>query len=178
MNADEFAEGLTRCAPSLNDLRRGGFSENFCQKLRDSFIPRWKGDTEPADQNPLVDFVLRYDASKIEIGGVRFGELKKDDNGCMCFGKEEADPLLIDAQTGEIFLEELGSDGHILCWCAADGESFLDAMLRAACFLEKCLVNSKLGQNQITSRQVAEECVNLAGGEKYSTFYYALLGAL
>ena len=177
MNANQFAEALPQNAPPTDELKRRGISAAASEGLRKSFFPQLKSSMGALHSDPVVDFVTRYDASSIEIGMIRFGKLGEEAGGKLSFGKAEADTLLINVNTGEIEVEELGSGGHVLFLCARDGASFFDALLPAARFLGACLWNEDLAYNQAAARSIAEECTRLAGGERYSTFFSTLLGA-
>ena len=177
MNATEFAEALVLCAPSINELKQKELTLSECEDIRKSYIPLLKSNAARSDLNPIADLAESYDVNKIEIGMVRFNDLKKV-NGKLVFGKVEADPLMINLETGEIEVEESGASGHIIFHCAIDAASFLAAMITAASFLGQCLWNPELSCDKDAAQSAASKCIVLAGGERYSTFYYTLLGAL
>jgi hypothetical protein len=77
----------------------------------------------------------------------------------------------------QVAVAEFGSKTHFLWPVAANGEKFLDALIPVATFLSKRAVGEIDFDDVGSARAVAEKCISLAGGDKYSAFYIMLLGA-
>lgn len=60
--------------------------------------------------------------------------------------------------------------------CAHSGSQFLDALWEAACYLGKRAIDENLYNDIKTAHMVAQRCADLAGGDKYRSFYQYLLG--
>jgi hypothetical protein len=55
--------------------------------------------------------------------------------------------------------------------CAADGASFLAALVELAAFVENATFKTDLLDNESVIETVAEHCAELAGGQEYFEFY-------
>ena len=169
MTADEFVKALIDCAPSTQELQELGFEGGFLERWRNSYLPQLRIPSSP-NANPVFDLVQRYDASVIEFTSVYFGETIEEFYHGLGFGWEEADPLVVSRETGEIIVEELGTKGFILWHCAKDASSFLDALAYFACA-------TRLGIDKVQheSDAIASECGKRAGGEEYAEFFHYLV---
>ena len=128
--------------------------------------------------NALVDFVRGYDTSEVEIGMITFPPWALKTTRGWHVGNDEADPIILDSATGEVWLKEHMED-YILDLCAKDSGHFMDALLTAARVpewdeIEPIDDNAK----EIIRRESAEACAIAAGGDRYLRFYLNLFGAL
>jgi hypothetical protein len=176
MNADTFVEKLWSCAPSTEQLTTVGLgpmeSEEFQLRNRAAL----KQPPGMRDNNVLVDLVNRYDVSRVEIGIVRFGEELTRSDTWWQVGKAEADPLVVNKLTGEIEVRDLADETVTLWRCAANSASFLEAMLRAGCFLSRTAYDLTLSDDEKARCAEAAACAQSAGGVEYQAFYNVLLG--
>lgn len=179
MNVAEFAENLRRCAPDTKRLEEVGLSASEaeqsllafrCDEIASSTVTNLTGD-------PLIDLVNLYDVSTIEIGPITFVRPIVERDQFWLVGRDEFASLVIDKASGEVRVDELNPASSTIMRCAENGESFLSAMLPAACFLGRCSYDLDLGQDQEAITSQAEECAELAGGNEYLDFYNYLLGA-
>lgn len=135
-------------------------------------------DASTRTGNALLDFVRGYDTSEVEIGMITFPPMPVKTTRGWHVGNDEADPIILDSATGEVWLKEYGED-HILDLCAKDSGHFMDALLTAARVpewdeIEPIDDNAK----EIIRRESAEACAVAAGGDRYLRFYLNLFGAL
>jgi hypothetical protein len=56
--------------------------------------------------DPLLDLVTRYDASRVQIGYVRLSDGVAPIESYLRVGEVEADPLVVDPATGEVFARD------------------------------------------------------------------------
>ncbi len=175
MNADEFVNNLLLCAPPLEKLLGLGFTALEAEEFRGSFHCPIKIDGE-SNTEPLLDLVQHYDASRVEIGILRLANKVSQTAHGWQVGAEETNPLIVSRQSGEVFVEEAGTNRHIIWACAKDGEHFLSAVIVAACFLSQCIYDFELNDNQEAKCSLADRCATEAGGGKYLRFYQMLVG--
>jgi len=161
--------------PTLNDLVSEGLSHDEAEDFRRSyhFV---KNGSDKVDPNPLLDLLTRYDGTHVEIGMVRFGEPSAYPDNKWVIGKVEADPLILNQNTQNIYVEEIGTDGYVLFRCAESADEFLNAILLAARFLSRCVHDDDLYEDQAKICLQAQECAEKAGGEAYFSFYTMLVG--
>lgn len=133
-------------------------------------------DASTRTGNVLLDFVRVYDTSQREIGMITFPPVPLKTKRGWHVADFEADPILLDSASGELWLKVYGED-HILCYCAKDSDRFLDALLIAArlSFEDD---DEQSSEQDARAREAAEACTAAAGGERYHTFYFMLFGAL
>lgn len=122
----------------------------------------------------LLDFVRAYDTSQVEIGMITFPPFPLKTTRGWHVGNFEADPIILDSATGELWLKEYGED-HVLCLCAKDSDRFMDALLTAAKFPEWDELEES-GEVYVSPQADAEACAAAAGGARYFDFYYMLFG--
>jgi hypothetical protein len=174
MDADRFVEGLWACAPSIESLEAEGLSRAEAEEYRDSYRCKKRPCVEQ-DADPLLNLIRCYDASDVEIGMVSFSSGVTERGSNFQVGEVEADPLLINRATGEVWVEELGAPGYVLYRCAENGSKFLDALLLAACFISHA-EDHESPEGQDAACKKAKECADAAGGDQFYGFYYMLLG--
>ena len=123
----------------------------------------------------LLKLVDCFNASDLIIGQIKFYKDVDDKLDYYIVGQMEADWLIVDKITGEIRVVELYSGVALWC-CAANGSSFLEAILTANMFFYKSALDDDILDSQIVTCTMAEECSELAGGKKYLEFYKILMG--
>jgi hypothetical protein len=176
MNADTFVEQLWSCAPPVEQLMSVGLDPIESSEFQLRNRAELKCATEMRDSNVLIDLVNRYDVSRVEIGIVRFDEEVFRTEGWWQVGKVEVDPLVVNKVTGEIEVRDLADETVTLWRCAANSAFFLEAMLRAGCFLGRTAYDLLLSDDQAARCAEAIVCAEAAGGNQYGAFYNALLG--
>ena len=169
MTADDFVEALKYCAPTVAEMEANGDSSYYANQHINSYLPVIR-DPGVRDINPAFELIQRYDVSMIELSTVHFDETIDEFHHGLGFGWEEADPLVVSRETGEIIVEELGTKGFILWHCAKDASSFLDALAYFA-----CATRLGIGKVQHESDAIASECGKRAGGEEYTEFFHYLV---
>ena len=92
-------------------------------------------------------------------------------------GQVEADPLIVNGATGEVYVDDLTSPGRKLWICSDSFEHFLLALIPVARYLGKCLVDASVLDDKALCNQILSESVIGAGGDNYAAFYRMLLGA-
>lgn len=180
MDAREFKVKLERCMPNRSDLTALSLSDDEVDAFLRSFLLPERGSrlTETKLPGGLGHLFDTYDPSDLEIGMIRFQSTPKADHSGWVIGKVESDWLKVDMESGEVCVEEFASPSGRKIWsCADNGESFLDALIPAACFLGRCLYEQELAGNQIARRECIRACVDAAGGKRYSSFYEMLIGS-
>lgn len=176
MNCDLFKLQLSEAAPPLQALRSMGYSDQEAAAIFSTFQIKERStqvDLSPPEDEALRDLFVKYDPSNLEIGMVRFAPVPTTVANGWRIGTVEVDDL-ISTRAGEVVVEELHSRDHILWRCASSGGCLLAALLAAARFL-----GSRLASNDdepMLRAKVHQDCVFLAGGERYSDFYRMLLG--
>src|SRR5689334_20041242 len=109
MNADKFVEEIWVCTPSFESLIADGLSTEEAQRFRNRhrFLKKTDGII---DSNPLLDLITRYDALDVSLAGISFLSSVIETEHIWQVGTEELDPLVIDKMTGEVRVEEAGTD--------------------------------------------------------------------
>lgn len=176
--ADYFSALLSQAAPSLERLVSLGISVSDAEEILRSFrLPRLAARVNVAEltDGALDELLHWYDCSTLQIGLISFFPTDDVTTSGRVIGAAEADHLVLDQVTGEIIVEELDSDGHVLWSCASGGENLLRALVLAADYLGRCMAAPQpLPSDEGNAALVA--CTQAAGGEKYRPFFSALLG--
>jgi len=177
MTEIEFIERLKGVPFSYEEYLKIGLDEDFIIEKVSAYNPgkRLSNLSEHSD-NPLIRLVEDYDVSKTEIGMVWFGAQVTDTEDYSYIGKFEVDFLCVSKLTKEVVILSFDDPSSIAYRCAQNGASFLDAIIVAAKFLEACGIDDNLYNDQEAICSMAENCSELAGGNKYLNFYKVLLG--
>ncbi len=174
MDADMFVKQIDACTPSLEALMQAGLTSSRAEGVR--AVQNFRlTSTQKASHDPVLDLIGRYEMATVEIGLMTFCPIAIPLAAGWFVGEIEAEPIYLSRQDGSLFTEEYGEPGHILWDCARDSGSFLDAMLKVACFLTRCATED-LYNDQVTRHAIASECTVATGGELYRNFYEMLLG--
>ncbi len=144
-------------------------------RFRNYFLCRPRA-TRPHDDDPLLALLKGWDLSQVEIGMICFLAEPEPMPGKVRVGALEADPLNILDGTREILCEQLHVPGFVLHNVAKNSEHFLDALLPAAELFARRLTQDIAFDDLAATRQTADRCVALAGGERYLSFYHSVLG--
>ena len=177
MTPDSFAGRLWEAAPTRESLVASGSPPEFVERFIGGYMcKRVKPESEAVFDDPLLRLVDEFDTSTLEIGFVRFLREVEERGNDHCIGEVEADPILVDRNTGRVRNEEFGASGHVFCYCAASGEQFLEALLLVAAFLGKDFIDDEDPEFQPRAHHVASKCAEAAGGNEYHGLYYMLVG--
>lgn len=176
MLAETFIKKLEENAPSLEDLKKIGLNEKEAEK----FISKYFGTEKSFYQNVYRDELLRlvnnYDLKNVEVRMISFYEKIEQDIKFFYIGKAEVDLLVVNKSTGEVQIYEFDSSDHLLWDCAANGAKFLDAIMHSVPFSIKCIFDDDLWNNNKVILEIALECAEIAGGDKYADFFKVYLG--
>jgi len=175
-------------------------AEEFIERLKDVLLPREKYSSEKgyADaynmynppprvlepevitSDPFIHLVTHYDMTHTFLGPVWFDlddSTLLEDEINYHVAKYDGEFLCISKDSGEVLVyssEDLTFKTHKYR-CAADGASFLAALVEMAAFVENASFNTHLLDNESVIETVAEHCAELAGGQEYFEFYKASL---
>ena len=177
MLASEFVKQLADIAPSEEDYVRAGHSRTQARAWREAYsCPKRDAPLPIVDSNELLTLMKGWHTGNVEIGMVRLLDEPTSSTRGVDVGVVESDPLIILSGTGELIVEDSGTDGHLL-WCVAQSaDRFLDALIVAARFLESRALRKDFDDLSVASA-TAEQCAGLAGGNQYLPFYWMLVGA-
>jgi hypothetical protein len=148
-------------------------TEEFIAKLAtlepSIIVEKYDDGDDFGDQ--LVNLVMNYDISDVELGDVGFAEEALGDDDTYEIGMFEEKFLIIDRNTGEIRVEEDDDEGTILYSCAENSEKFLDATWEVVQYLSKQLDETIDDSTLDHYEEVAMKCAKMAGSEEYFAFY-------
>lgn len=178
MNFELLRSSLLEAAPSEKALKGLGLSDEEVQEFTSSFniIRRNNGVMASYSTNIVQDFFTQYDPSTLEVGMIRFLSEPETIARGQIIGVVETDPLVVDKSSGKVFVDDLTAPGNTLWVCAASVERFLLALVPAANYLGMCLVDNAVRTNKELSTNVLNECVSIAGGDSYESFFRVILG--
>lgn len=140
MNADEFVAKLDQCRPSIQYLvEHGWLAEIAAEIVKDMTISLRKGEFRQMD-DPLLDLLERYNTAAFSSGMVTLdpSTMTHIDRDALArlyltpVGAEEAEPLVLDQRTGEIWLVHGWDYTRRAYRYSASSSQFLDALLLAA----------------------------------------------
>ncbi len=172
MKEEEFVKEMSSLKPTLAELLASGYSIDEAREFQKLFeITR---RSKPLELN-VTDPYLRnmfgsFDLSAIEVGMVRFENKPLILKNKYQIGYVEGDLLMVDEQTNEIYVEEMGTV-HVLWNCAREGESFFNALSVLNQYFEFRASNEENYHNMSGRSEVVSQCCELAGGVKYRDFY-------
>lgn len=104
---------------------------------------------------------------------VRLASIPRETTAGWTIGHDEADNLLLDRDTGEIRVIEIGTNGHVVARCASGGSGLLSALAAATRYLASTATAADLS---LDIAEVHKNCVTSAGGDIYSDYWAYLLG--
>lgn len=174
MNVENFVAELIKQTPSEDMLRNISHDDDFVRKHR-SNVQLYK-QNEQSFSDELLNLVANYNADVVEIGMITLASLIKESEDYYHVGSMELEYLVISKVTNEVVVLEHATKGHILYKCARNGALFLEAMLIANTFLNRCLFEDDLWEDKDVLREVTFTCAETAGGQYYKSFYDELLG--
>lgn len=178
MKAEEFVDKL-KLIPSkerVEFLKEKGLPNDFIEEYLQSYFFK-DGPKNLPDDDPIITLVSNYDGETVKIGMITFDIDPEEDLEYYYFAQFEADLLAINKNSKTIEMVEYGTDRHVLSKCALNSSKFLDAILEAAIFMEKCAYDDDLYNDEKLKSEIAEECAKLAGSKtEYQDFYKILLG--
>lgn len=186
MKAAEFVVKLKELAPTEEDLISGGIftsSEDIKQWL--GYYNAVKRESNqlvfPDGMDELLRLVTEYDCNTVELGMVyltdRFNDLFTEFKDYYLVGVDEVDYLVISKETGEVLLLDRFEQTFVICYCAANGAKFLDAIIEAAVFGKLSFTDEASYNDQSLRKVKALKCADLAGDvNRYYSFFYTHLG--
>jgi hypothetical protein len=169
MNVEDFVNKMNNIRLEFSDLDNATYSKEFLKKTIEGFT-FYRKQKQYTLTNPLERLISEFDCSKVEIGFITFDDEVTEDSNFSYVGKHEADELAINKTTEEVELREFGRN-HTLCVCAKNSSLFLEAILVFAQYASKFPF-----EEDKNSCQIALECSQIAGGEKYLTYFQLLMG--
>lgn len=161
MTAAEFVTAIRSITPSESDfsMMPEGFAQVYLGEL---FIGDKLNHRTIKPNDAVIDLINNYDVSKLTI--MIFSFVKSDDlretDRFIYFGWQEAFPLAILKETGEIVEIDWSDDERIMSYIATDQQSYLDLLFA----LQE---NNLLTLFSKTQKWDMEHLVNIAGGSKY-----------
>ncbi len=177
MNSSEFVKRLKNLTPPKEKMLVLGYEEEDFQDLINSYdLKKVKEDTVTID--PLLDLIYKYDVSSFDISMIHLNEEEDvlDTDKYIVFGREDADHMAIDKITNEVVVLDWGDPDYVIVRCSKDTDSFLEALLLVEEFNQQKLFNESLLEDQPAIMAQAKEIAEVAGGEKYLSFYLNSLG--
>ncbi|MDZ4821713.1 MAG: hypothetical protein SGJ20_22360 [Planctomycetota bacterium] len=181
MKCDEFVEGLRLATPSEESLRAIGRRPLTIESWRKCYrcVPRNSTLSIPKnidEHDQLVKLIAGWDLSTVEIGQVLFAtELEKTEFG-VPIGRHETCRIFLPDDGGPLLEREFGIETHVLCQVAASSENYLHMLHEYAVFLAKVALKESSYDDMDECERVAARCIELAGGEEYTSFCRGLFG--
>jgi hypothetical protein len=152
-------------------------AEEFVEKLKTLNPPIEVEQFEDAEDysDELVNLVMNYDVSEIDFGDIAFADEVLGDEETFELGMYEEKFLIIDRNSGEVYVERDDEDGTRVFTCAETSEKFLDALWVVVRYFAFQL-NEKLKETDIEScEEKAKQCAEVAGNLEYVPFYQDFL---
>ena len=177
MDKDTFVNVLLQLAPSIEELKKHGLTDDFISQFIESYkcYPK-DGSKNIYTNDELLMLLQSYDCSKIEIGIVSFLNEIIETEDYFEIGGVEQDILAINKITLEVEVLDHEATGHTIWSCASNSMNFLQAILSVADFFSsKLKAYPAEPDNNVVLKRV-QKCTYEAGGEKYIDFYKMLLG--
>lgn len=178
MNQNEFVKQLLTLPFEDSVYKDGGLDDEFIKKNKNRYIALKRKipyNSNTAFNDPIISFIQEYDAKNVEIGMINFGKEIVNSSNFIVFGTFELDRLAISIITKEIVMLPESSD-EIGMYCAMNGQKFLECVVFIGKFLEKRGIDDNLYDDENANSLIAEQCAELAGGNKYLNFYRMMLG--
>lgn len=176
MLAEIFIKKLKENTPSIEGLKGIGFKDAEAEKFVWSYIGVEKSFYQDVYKDELLRFVNNYDLKNVEVRMISFYEQIEQDTSFYYVGKAEVDLLVVNKMTGGVQIYEFDSPDHLLWDCAANGAKFLDAIMHSVPFSTKCIFDDDLWNNNKIILEIARECSEIAGSDKYLDFFKVYLG--
>jgi len=175
MDVRSFRAALIEATPNVGVLLNAGLGRDEAMGILSSFAlhERRVAEVHALPDAALGDLFSLCDASRVEIGMVRFRNRPEVAPKGWIIGQVEADGLMLETASGEIVVKELGAPDHTLWRCAKDGSSLLGALADAAAYLGACIAVEPAGP--VAHLAALKRCIALAGGDAYAPFYRMLL---
>lgn len=176
MKAKDFLDRLEALKPTPNELNESGIPEESHAIFIDAYEASMNPNIQYHNDDPVLDLIENYDASKLEIGMVTFSEPRDLHENLLQIGRFEEDALCLNSNNGEVVVVDGNEPEHLMWKCSSNTDTFLSALICAASFL-----SGKLRQDsqfdQIAINDVVRECSVIAGGDTYIDFYKVLLAS-
>ena len=131
-------------------------------------------------QDPLLNVVSNYDLSRLEFGSLQFDakvttdddyfKVGRFDDGLLCISRHDESVRIV----RDIYRPE--SDYNRDYYCACCGAAFLQALIPAAIFMERCFIDDMLVSTEQMYDGMVYYCGGIAGGESFEFFNMLLQG--
>jgi hypothetical protein len=178
MDKTLFVKKLKALAPSKTDFKGLEVSDDFIKELINTYNCPIKEHNSylslPTD--PLLDLLISYDCSRVEIGLVRLVLVPEETLNYFLVGYVDADILSFNKLTHRVEVLDYSNPRHVIWECAENGGKFLEAMLACAEYLISNLKASDDEENLLNLKEYTDRCIDIAGGDEYEDFYKMLLG--
>ncbi len=185
MKAEEFVVKLKEIAPTEEELiSRGYTSSEHIKRCLISYnaVKRESNPLViPNGMDELLRLVTEYDCNTVELGMVcltdSFNDLFTEFEDYYLVGVDEVDYLVISKKTGEVLILDRFEQTFVICYCAANGAKFLDALIEAQVFIHLTVSDEEIYNDQSLRKVKALKCADLAGDvDRYYSFFYTHLG--
>lgn len=178
MDKEIFVARLKTLAPSKEDLKKRGLSDDFINSFIQSYYCNKKTDFNLNffSNDTILKLLQYYDCSKVEIGIITFTSKIIEEVGYYHIGNAEQDILSLNKTFLSIEILDYVNPTHVLWECASSSENFLESMLLCADFFTSRITDSSLLDNDAYTLERVNMCTEIAGGNKYRDFYKMLLG--
>jgi hypothetical protein len=154
MKAAEFIEKLKTLTPPIE-------------------VEKYEDTEDYGDE--LVNLVMNFDISDVDFGDIAFAEEVLGDEESYELGMFEEKFLIIDRNSGRVYVEDDDEEGSVVFTCADSSEKFIDALWVAVRYFS-FQMNEKLKDSDIESCEIkAKQCAEVAGNEEYIPFYQDFL---
>ncbi len=173
MRSEDFVLKVKELKPNESLLLT--YSSEFVNETLKQFDIK-KRDTVVEYGNELLDLLRGYDISNLVIGGIQFKEEVLEDEFYFYLGNDEADVIVLNKESGKVLILDHEDMTRVLCECAKDGSSYLDAIVEAKKFFLSCAFDEEFSCEQEDKCSMAFKCASLAGGKEYMTYFKGLLG--
>jgi hypothetical protein len=130
-------------------------------------------------RDPLVRAVSNYDLHDLDFGPLYFDEFPYGTDDYICVGQFDEGIVCVSRYDGTVRIVQ-----NIYCpesiyntdrLCARSGSLFLDALIAAAIYLEKCYLDPTLLELEHMRESMISYCATLAGHDDTSGFFRVLL---
>lgn len=177
MTEQEFVDKVKETPLSREQYASIGVSEQFIARTIEGYNPKPKSSTQRTYvDDPLVRLIVNYDVTTTEIGMISFESEVGETEDHYYVGKFEADFLCVCKFSKQVVILAFDDPLSEMYKCAQNSSMFFAAMIVAAKFLERAALEEVLRDNQSVICATAENCSEIAGGQKYLDFYKVLLG--
>ncbi|HEX4372708.1 MAG TPA: hypothetical protein VHZ50_05315 [Puia sp.] len=178
MSPEIFAKELKQSAPSFEQLSARNLSSEFIDDFIKSYncILKTHINLKVISNDSMINLILLYDCSKIEIGIVTFVHEIIEMSDYYQIGNVEQDVLIINKISHQVEVLDYTNKNHTIWQCASNSDNFLQAILICAKYSTARIIDPVLVENKKYTKEAVHLCFEKAGGIDYIDFYKMLLG--